>query len=85
MSNVVSIHPENKIVNLYEVVDAQGLAIWGGNNPQEAMRWFAQRDAERVIVSGWLTDYDDATMVGEALDITDIIKATVLKYALKGE
>jgi len=85
MNNVVSIHPETKIINLYEVVDAQGNAIWGGNNPAEAMRWFAQRGADRVIVSGWVTDFDDATMVGEALDITGIIKAAVLKYALKGE
>jgi hypothetical protein len=32
----------------------------------------------RVLVSGWESDEEDAHLVGQSLDITDIIKAASL-------
>lgn len=80
MSNVVSLHPHNEHINLYEVVDGKNETLWGGNNPDEAMRWFGMRQAKRMVVSVWSTTFDDAQMLGEPIDVTDLIRSTILKY-----
>ena len=76
MSNVISFHPrKSSLVLLYEVVDADGVAEWGGNSEREALSWIANSPtATRILVSGWTTDDDDAYLVGEPLDITAIVK-----------
>lgn len=80
MSNVVSIHPKKSpLILLYEVVDAEGVAEWGGENVEQCLQWlYLAPTGSRVLVSGWDSDEEDAHLVGQPLDITDIIKAVSL-------
>jgi hypothetical protein len=76
MSNVIPFHPpKSELVLLYEVVDKNGIAEWGGNSEREALAWIASSPtAIRILVSGWTTDDDDAYLVGQPLDITAIVR-----------
>ena len=80
MSNVISFHPKKSpLILLYEVVDEEGRAEWGGNNPEHCLQWlYLAPTGSRVLVSGWESDEEDAHLVGQSLDITDIIKAVSL-------
>jgi hypothetical protein len=77
MSNVISFHPRrSSLILLYEVVDESGNAEWGGERPEEALRWIANSPtATRILVSGWESDEEDAQLVGQPLDVTDLVKA----------
>jgi len=80
MSNIYTIHPKKSpLILLYEVVDEEGRSEWGGNNPEHCMQWLSLApSSSRVLVSGWESDEEDAHLVGQSLDITDIIKAASL-------
>ena len=80
MSNVISFHPKKSpLTLLYEVVDENGNAEWGGNNPEHCLQWlYLAPTGSRVLVSGWESDEEDAHLVGQSLDITDIIEAASL-------
>ena len=80
MSNVISFHPKKSpLILLYEVVDEEGRAEWGGNDPEHCMQWLSLApSSSRVLVSGWESDEEDAHLVGQSLDITEIIKAASL-------
>ena len=80
MSNIYTIHPKKSpLILLYEVVDENGNAEWGGNNAEHCMQWLSLAPTgSRVLVSGWESDEEDAHLVGQSLDITDIIKAASL-------
>lgn len=75
-SNVIAFHPkQSDLVLLYEVVGEDGHAEWGGNSEREALAWIATSPtAKRILVSGWTTDEDDAYLVGQPLDITEMVK-----------
>ena len=83
MTNVVSIYPNKTTINLYEVVDSDGIALWGGNNLDETLKWLRMPEADRVLVSAWSTDDEDAILVGEAIDITSFFKTVVREYGDK--
>ena len=77
MNNVIPFHPtKSALILLYEVVDKGGNAEWGGNSERDALAWIASSPtAKRILVSGWESDDDDAYLVGQPLDITEIVKA----------
>ena len=77
MSNVINFHPpKSKLILLYEVVGEDGHAEWGGEKESEALQWIANSPtAARILVSGWDSDEEDAHLVGQPLDITEIVKA----------
>jgi len=77
MSNVIAFHPrKSDLILLYEVVDASGVAEWGGECPEEALKWVAKSPtATRILVSGWESDEEDAQLVGQPLDVTELVKA----------
>ena len=77
MSNVVAFHPRrSSLILLYEVVGEDGNAEWGGERPEEALKWIANSPtAIRILVSGWESDEEDAQLVGQPLDVTDLVKA----------
>ena len=66
MSEVIAFHPRvSTLVNLYEVVDEKGEAIWGGNDTHEAIRYLRNSPVNcRILVSGWESDEEDAHLVG---------------------
>ena len=80
MSNIYTIHPKKSpLILLYEVVDENGRAEWGGHSAEHCMQWLSLAPTgSRVLVSGWESDEEDAHLVGQPLDITDIIKAASL-------
>ena len=40
MSEVIAFHPKvSPLVTFYEVVEGEGNAVWGGNDPIEAVQW----------------------------------------------
>ncbi len=62
MSNVIELPNRGKMtVILYEVSDAQGIAIWGGENPVEALKWYRNSPTgSKIWVSQWEADEEDA-------------------------
>ena len=76
MSNVISFHPpKSDLILLYEVVDEWGNAEWGGERPEEALKWIANSPtAKRILVSGWESEEEDAQLIGQPLDITAIVR-----------
>ena len=76
-AKIISFHPpKSDLILLYEVVDEHGNAEWGGERPEEALKWIAHSPtAKRILVSGWDSDEEDAHLVGEPLDVTDLVKA----------
>lgn len=79
-SNLYTIHPKKSpLILLYEVVDPEGRAEWGGGSAEHCMQWLSLAPTgSRVLVSGWESDEEDAHLVGQPLDITDLIKAASL-------
>ena len=77
MNNVIAFHPPKpSLILLYEVVDEAGIAEWGGERPEDALRWIVNSPtAKRILVSGWDSDEEDAHLVGQPLDVTDLVKA----------
>ena len=79
-SNIYTIHPrKSDLILLYEVVDESGRAEWGGANAEQAIQWLslAPREA-RILVSAWDSDEEDAHLVGQTIDITEIVRAASL-------
>jgi len=80
-SNIYTIHPpKSNLILLYEVVDKQGRGLWGGEDSLEAIKWLRLnlRDEARLLVSAWDSDEEDAHLVGQTLDITEIVRAASL-------
>jgi hypothetical protein len=79
-SNIYTIHPrKSELILLYEVVDESGRAEWGGASAEQAIQWLslAPREA-RILVSAWDSDEEDAHLVGQTIDITEIVRAASL-------
>jgi len=75
-SNIYTIHPrKSELILLYEVVDESGRAEWGGASAEQAMQWLTLApDNARLLVSAWDSDEEDAHLVGQTIDITEIIQ-----------
>ena len=75
-SNVISFHPpKSDLILLFEVVDEEGTPTWGGESPEYCIQWLNLSPANhRVLVSAWDSEAEDAHLVGQSLDITDIIR-----------
>jgi len=79
-SNIYTIHPrKSDLILLYEVVDESGRAEWGGANAEQAIQWLSLAPADaRILVSAWDSDEEDAHLVGQTIDITEIVRAASL-------
>ena len=79
MSNVIELRNGSlKRIIFYEVSDAQNLAIWGGENPVEALKWYRNSPTgSKIWVSQWEADEEDAKQVLEPMEITPIVLATI--------
>jgi hypothetical protein len=79
MSNVLELrNGALKRVIFYEVSDAQNLAIWGGESPSEALKWYRESPLDsKIWVSEWLTDDEDAREVSPQIEITSIVLSTI--------
>ena len=76
MDNVINFHPaDTKLFTFFEVVDEQGISIWGGEDEGEAVKWLRLnlRDKAKLLVSAWDSPDEDAHLVGQPIDITGIV------------
>jgi hypothetical protein len=75
----MSFHPtKTGLINLYEVVDAAGTPLWGGESGYEAIKQFRNSPINcRLLVSGWDSDAEDAYLVGQPLDITSAVVSAI--------
>ena len=79
MGEVVELSNRGKIkVIFYEVSDAQNIAIWGGESPQEALNWYRNSPAgSKIWVSQYEVDEEDAELMLDSIEITPIVLATI--------
>ena len=79
MSNVVELrNGAVKRVIFYEVSDDQNLAIWGGESPSEALKWYRNSPlGSRIWVSEWLTDEEDAREMMSPIELTPLVLSTI--------
>ena len=78
MSNVISFKGKTTNVTFYEVVDPQGIAIWGGGDTTECVRYWRNSPVDsRIFVTSWSEEGEDAALVGEAIDVTYLVLAGI--------
>ena len=78
MSNVVSFRGKTTNVTFYEVVDPQGIAIWGGGDVTDCIRYGRNSPIDsRIFVTSWSEDGEDSALVGEPIDITPLVLAVL--------
>jgi hypothetical protein len=79
MSNVLELrNGAVKRIIFYEISDAQNIAIWGGESPSEALKWYRQSPLDsKIWVSEWLSDDEDAREVSPQIEITSIVLSTI--------
>ena len=79
MTNVIELRNGTvKRIIFYEVSDAQNLAIWGGESPSEALKWYRNSPLDsKIWVSEWLTDEEDAKEGSAQIEITSIVLSTI--------
>jgi hypothetical protein len=80
VSNVYTIHPpKSDLILFYEVVEPDGSNTWGGASAEQCIQWLSLAPANsRVLVSAWDSDEEDAHLVGQTIDITDIVREASL-------
>lgn len=78
--NLYTIHPKkSELILFYEVVEPDGENTWGGANAEQAIQWLTHSPTgSRLLVSAWDSDDEDAHLVGQTLDITEIVRAASL-------
>jgi hypothetical protein len=76
MTNVYTIHPpKSELILFYEVVEPEGENTWGGASCIEAIQWlFLAPKGSRLLISAWDSDEEDAHLVGQTIDVTDLIQ-----------
>jgi hypothetical protein len=79
MGNIVELFTDReRRITFYEVSDSQDIAIWGGEDPSEALKWYRNSpNGSKIRVSEWLTTEEDATLVVEGVEITPLVLATI--------
>lgn len=77
MSNVVSFKAKTDYLPFYEVLDNNRVALFGGS-AEEAVKWWRNNPLSAyLVVSNWVEEGEDARMIGEIVDITELIRATI--------
>jgi hypothetical protein len=79
MSNIYTIHPpKSELINFYEIIEPEGegqRVRWGGGDVKSAIQWlYLAPVGSRILVSAWDSDEEDAHLVGQSIDITEIIQ-----------
>ena len=79
MSNVVSWIPkQNNRILMYEVLDSADKSEFGSESANEALAWFSRDPLnKRIVVTNWFADEEDASPIGESIDLTSIVLASI--------
>jgi hypothetical protein len=75
-SNIYTIHPaKSDLILFYEIKEPNGGNTWGGTSCIQAIQWlFLAPVGSRLLISAWDSDEEDAHLVGQTIDVTDIIQ-----------
>lgn len=66
------------LINFYEVLDREGVAVWGGENQNEAIAFFSRDMLNReMVVTPWHSVAEDARPVGSSVNITALVLAAI--------
>lgn len=80
----MSQYQTNTHINFYEIVDEQGVAIYGTGHADEAVKWYRNAPlGSRLIVTLWESDEEDAQLIGQGVDVTSLVNKAIV--AGKGE
>ena len=76
VNNIYTIHPpKSDLINFYEIVEPGNGIRWGGGDVKSAMQWlYLAPVGSRLLVSAWDSDEEDAHLVGQSIDITELIQ-----------
>jgi hypothetical protein len=75
VNEVIQLPQKKNITVFYEILDSQSAAIWGGEDPQEALNWYRRSPiGSRVLVSKYRQEDDE---MSGFIDITPILIATI--------
>jgi hypothetical protein len=79
VGNIVELfNDQDRRIAFYEVSDAQNVAIWGGESPQEALKWYRNSPiGSKIWISEWLINEEDAREVSNQIEITPLILNTI--------
>lgn len=79
MKDVIELPRRGKVnIVFYEVSDAQGIAIWGGEDVLEAIKWYRNSPPDsKVWVGQYETTEEEAKLTMEFIEITPIVLATI--------
>ena len=86
MGQIVSFHPKTDGLNhFYEVVGADGVAVWGGESPQDAINFWRRYNGARILVSSWQADIEgeDLHPIGVPVDLTQLLRALLVEVVGK--
>jgi len=77
---IYTIHPpKSDLILFYEILTPEGENEWGGASAEQAIQWLSHAPSgSRVLVSAWDSDEEDAHLVGQTIDITEIVRAASL-------
>ena len=75
-NNIYTLHPpKSDLILFYEIVEPNNGIRWGGGDVKSAMQWlYLAPVGSRLLVSAWDSDEEDAHLVGQTIDITEIIQ-----------
>ena len=77
--NLVSWIPkQNNRILMYEVLDSADKSEFGSESANEALAWFSRDPLnKRIVVTNWFADEEDASPIGESIDLTSIVLASI--------
>lgn len=77
--NLVSWIPkQNNRILMYEVLDSADKSEYGSESANEALAWFSRDPLnKRIVVTNWFADEEDASPIGESIDLTSIVLASI--------
>ena len=51
---------------------------WAGGSAHEAIKLLRSSAGKRLLVSGWESDEEDARLIGQPLDVTQVALAAIV-------
>jgi len=73
-----SFHPKYDLINFYEIVGEAGEVEWAGGSAHEAIKLLRSSAGKRLLVSGWESNEEDARLIGQPLDVTQVALAAIV-------
>ena len=77
MSSIVSFKAKTDYLPFYEVLDSKRVVLFGGSAKEAITFWQTNPSSFYLVVSNWVEEGEDARMIGDLVDITEVIRATI--------